>query len=107
MDAAIEAKRSFYILWIGQFFSTCSLTIIVPLLPFYMAELGATLPEENRIWTGLALAAPAVTLCLFSPIWGRYRDRWRVSYKALLAESSMQLQHSLVLKLALERKDGH
>lgn len=75
MNAAIESKRSFYILWIGQFFSTCSLTIIVPLLPFYMAELGATLPEENRIWTGLTLAAPAVTLCLFSPIWGRYGDR--------------------------------
>ncbi|MGN7470599.1 MFS transporter [Brevibacillus sp. SAFN-007a] len=62
-------------MWAGQFFSTCSLTIIVPLLPFYMAELGATLPEENRIWTGVALAAPAVTMCLFSPLWGRYGDQ--------------------------------
>lgn len=75
MDDASVAKRSLSILWAGQFFTTCSLTIIVPLLPFYMAELGAASLEENRIWTGLSLAAPAVTLCLFSPIWGRYGDR--------------------------------
>ncbi|MGF9820821.1 MULTISPECIES: MFS transporter [Brevibacillus] len=75
MSSATSFARSFRILWAGQFFSTCSLTIIVPLLPFYMAELGATLPEANRIWTGVALAAPAVTMCLFSPLWGRYGDQ--------------------------------
>ncbi len=75
MDDTVVSSKSLSILWAGQFFSTCSLTILVPLLPFYMEQLGATSPEENRIWTGLALAAPAVTLCLFSPIWGRYGDR--------------------------------
>ncbi|RNB59002.1 MFS transporter [Brevibacillus gelatini] len=82
MSNTTSFAKSFRILWAGQFFSTCSLTVIVPLLPFYMAELGATLPEENRIWTGVALAAPAVTMCLFSPLWGRYGDhvgkKWMV-----------------------------
>ncbi|MFD2371612.1 MFS transporter [Brevibacillus sp. GCM10020057] len=73
---ASQAKRNLSMLWLGQFFSTCSLNIVVPLLPFYMAELGATQPGQNRIWTGLALAAPAVMLCLSSPVWGRYGDRF-------------------------------
>jgi len=75
MSSSVLFRRNFQILWMGQFVSICSLTVMVPLLPFYMTELGAVSIEDNRLWTGLALAAPAVMLGLFSPIWGRFGDR--------------------------------
>ncbi|MFC4075648.1 MFS transporter [Salinithrix halophila] len=72
---ASQWRRSFRALWFSQFISIAGLTVVVPLLPFYMEELGAH-GDANRWWTGLALAAPAITLCLSSPIWGRIGDRW-------------------------------
>jgi MFS transporter, DHA1 family, staphyloferrin B biosynthesis exporter len=76
MNPSCFADRNFQMLWMGQFFSICSLTVMVPLLPFYLTELGAVTTEENRLWTGMSLAAPAVTLSLFSPVWGKYGDRF-------------------------------
>lgn len=89
-------NRNFQVLWVGQFFSICSLTILVPLLPFYMAELGASPIEENRIWTGLSLAAPAVTLCLFSPVWGRYGDRFSKKWMVIRALAGIALSLALM-----------
>lgn len=69
-------RRNFWILWMGQFVATAGLTVMVPLLPLYMEELGARGAEANRWWTGICLAAPAVTLFLASPLWGRIGDQW-------------------------------
>ncbi|WP_139490122.1 MFS transporter [Brevibacillus dissolubilis] len=69
-------RNPFFVLWLGQFFSIGSLTVLVPLLPFYMETLGAGGEEDARFWTGLCLAAPAITLFLTSPLWGRYGDRF-------------------------------
>lgn len=68
-------KPSFQLLWSGQFLAIAGLMVMVPLLPIYMKELGATDAASNGLWTGLSLAAPAVTSALFSPLWGRYGDR--------------------------------
>ncbi|WP_229751813.1 MFS transporter [Marinithermofilum abyssi] len=69
-------RRNFWMLWFGQFVAIAGLTVVVPLLPFYMEMLGATDPVENRWWTGICLAAPALTLFLVSPVWGRIGDKW-------------------------------
>jgi MFS transporter, DHA1 family, staphyloferrin B biosynthesis exporter len=68
-------KRNLAVLWCGQFLVTASLTVIVPLVPFYLEELGATNPAQNRAWTGWVLAAPAFTLVFAAPLWGRLGDR--------------------------------
>lgn len=95
MNRSCFSDRNFQVLWMGQFFSICSLTIIVPLLPFYLAELGAMTTEENRLWTGLSLAAPAVTLFLFSPVWGRYGDRF--GKKLMVVRALIGIAASLAL----------
>lgn len=68
--------RSLRILWLGQLLVTAGLTVVVPLLPFYLEELGCTDPEENRFWTAWALAAPALPLVIMAPLWGRLGDRF-------------------------------
>jgi len=68
-------QPAFRLLWSGQFLAIAGLMVMVPLLPIYMKELGATDAASNGLWTGLSLAAPAVTSALCSPLWGRYGDR--------------------------------
>jgi len=63
------------VLWLGQFTAIAGLTVVVPLLPFYLAGLGV--PEhEVPWWTGLSLAAPAVTQMIAAPLWGIVGDRY-------------------------------
>ncbi len=68
--------RSFWPLLVGQFLSIVGLTVMVPLLPFYLEDLGMTGTQGGKLWVGLALAAPALTLVVSAPLWGRLGDRW-------------------------------
>jgi MFS family permease len=75
MTAGYIRRRSFAALWLGQFMAVAGLTVVVPLLPFYLAELG-TEPGHVAWWTGVSLAAPAVTQMLAGPMWGWVGDRY-------------------------------
>lgn len=74
MTAARALRRDFAALWLGQFVAVAGLTVVVPLLPFYLAELG-TSPQHVPWWTGVSLAAPAVVQVLAGPLWGWVGDR--------------------------------
>ena len=67
-------------------------------MPFYIEQLGATDPGQNRFWTGLCLAAPATTLTLAAPLWGRLGDRFGFKWmvvRALLCIAGCVLAMSL------------
>lgn len=83
------------ILWVGEFLATAGLTVMVPFLPFYMEELGASSQSANQFWSGLTLAAPAFTLGLASPLWGRLGDRW--GRKWMVVRALFGLAVSMVL----------
>src|SRR5699024_12781311 len=74
--------RNFRILWLSQFISIAGLTVLVPLLPMYIASLKDISVTEIQLWSGIAIAAPAVTTMTSSPLWGQQGDRisrnWRV-----------------------------
>ncbi|NKE73555.1 MFS transporter [Candidatus Manganitrophus noduliformans] len=69
-------RKAFLVIWVGRFLATAGLAMVVPFLPFYLDELGATGIKENRLWTGLSLAAPAIMFIWAAPLWGRCGDRW-------------------------------
>lgn len=64
------------LLWLGQMLTVAGLTVVVPLLPLYMNELGAASITEIGLWTGLSLAAPAIMSIWSAPLWGRCGDRF-------------------------------
>lgn len=68
-------RRAFAALWFGQFVTVAGLTVVIPLLPFYLAGLGIE-PRHVAWWTGVSLAAPAVTQVLTGPLWGWVGDRY-------------------------------
>ncbi|WP_411135241.1 MFS transporter [Streptomyces sp. C10] len=77
-------RRAFRILWFGQFAAIAGLTVVVPLLPFYLAGFG--LPDgEVAWWTGVSLAAPAVAQLVTAPLWGMVGDRY--GHKAMVVRA--------------------
>lgn len=77
-------RRAFRILWFGQFAAVAGLTVVVPLLPFYLAGFG--LPAgEVAWWTGVALAAPALAQLVTAPLWGMVGDRY--GHKAMVVRA--------------------
>ncbi len=89
MSGSPAWNRNLRLLWTGQFLTTAGLTVVVPLLPFYMEELGVAETAANRFWSGLTLAAPAVTLMLAAPLWGRLGDRWGRKWMVIRALSGL------------------
>ncbi|MDA2815102.1 MFS transporter [Nocardiopsis sp. RSe5-2] len=77
-------RRAFRTLWFGQFAAVAGLTVVVPLLPFYLASLGLG-PAEVAWWTGVSLAAPAVAQLAAAPLWGMVGDRY--GHKAMVVRA--------------------
>jgi len=63
-------KRTFLILALCMFSSTLGMGIVIPLLPLYAENMGAT-----GIWLGLIVAAYYISNSVFVPIAGRFSDQ--------------------------------
>lgn len=70
-----EWKKHLYIISIAQFSGMVAFGLVLPFVAFYLVELGA---EESHInfYVGLSSALPALTMAVFSPIWGSMADRY-------------------------------
>lgn len=66
----LETKRALPILFAVMFFVMVGFGIIIPVLPFYAENIGAT-PTQ----LGLLMAVYSLMQLLFAPMWGRISDR--------------------------------
>lgn len=91
----MRQRGAFRVLWFGQFSSVAGLTVVVPLLPFYLAGLG-TAPAQVPLWTGISLAAPAAAQIVSSPLWGAVGDRWGRKAMVVRAHAGLALSVGLM-----------
>ena len=68
-------NRNLALLWAGQFVNTAGLMMLVPIMPFYLEQMGTSGTAETQTWSGVAIAAPALALTIATPLWGRVGDR--------------------------------
>jgi DHA1 family multidrug resistance protein-like MFS transporter len=61
-------------LWLGCIISSISYTMILPFLPLYLLDLGAT-DQNIKFWSGGVFAATFLVSALMSPVWGRLADK--------------------------------
>ncbi|RST76555.1 MFS transporter [Siminovitchia acidinfaciens] len=66
----MDTKKSLPILFAVMFFVMVGFGIIIPVMPFYAEEMGAS-PAE----LGLLMAVYSLMQLLFAPMWGRVSDR--------------------------------
>lgn len=70
MNDILESKKSLPVLFAVMFLVMVGFGIIIPVMPFYVEEIGAS-PTQ----LGLLMAVYSVMQLLFAPMWGRVSDR--------------------------------
>ena len=69
-------QRTLWVVWFAEFTAIIGFSSVLPILPFYVQELGVTSPDEVKFWAGMIFSAQAVTMAVMAPIWGSLADRY-------------------------------
>lgn len=69
-------EKNLYAVWVTQFLSLLGFAFGVPILPYFIQELGVTSPDAIKLYTGLMSAIPAISLGIMAPLWGMAADRY-------------------------------
>ncbi|MBU0703685.1 MAG: MFS transporter [Chloroflexi bacterium] len=68
-------KHNLVVIWFTELVAIVGFTVVLPILPLYVRELGVRDEQQVRIWAGIIFSAHAVTMAIFAPIWGALSDR--------------------------------
>lgn len=69
-------KRSFRAVLVAELLAVAGFYTSIPILPFYLQDLGVADPTALKLWVGACSAIVAVALAVFAPIWGRLADSY-------------------------------
>ncbi len=69
-------KRNLWVLSAGQLVALSAMGIVIPLIPFFLRELGMTDRAALERWSGLVFSGPFLAAALMSPVWGALGDRY-------------------------------
>jgi DHA1 family multidrug resistance protein-like MFS transporter len=69
-------KRSFYAIFAGEVLAITGFNTSIPIIPFFIKDLGVTDQSSLNIWVGACATATAVAMFIFAPLWGQMADRY-------------------------------
>jgi DHA1 family multidrug resistance protein-like MFS transporter len=69
-------KRNLVVLGVGQLVVVSAMGIVIPLIPFFLRELGMTDRAALERWSGLVFSGPFLATALMSPVWAALGDRY-------------------------------
>lgn len=68
-------KINLYVVWSTQILSIMSFSFGMPFMAYYVQEMGVHDPSAIKILVGILSAAPAITMGIVAPFWGRMADK--------------------------------
>jgi MFS family permease len=69
-------KRNLFVLGAGQLVVISAMGIVIPLIPFFLRDLGMTDRAALERWSGLVFSGPFLAAALMSPVWAALGDRY-------------------------------
>ncbi|WP_018921821.1 MFS transporter [Salsuginibacillus kocurii] len=69
-------QRNLRIMWFANFFIAASATMVLPFLSLYIETFGSYSDAYVQRWSGYVFGVTFLVAFLFSPIWGRFGDRF-------------------------------
>jgi DHA1 family multidrug resistance protein-like MFS transporter len=69
-------KRTFIAIIAAECLAIAGFATSMPIIPYYLQELGLTAETGLNFWNGLIQASAAVALAIFAPIWGSLADHY-------------------------------
>jgi MFS transporter, DHA1 family, multidrug resistance protein len=98
-EAIIDAgpwKRNLIVCTFGSFTTILAMTLLLPFLPIYVEQLGATDHAAIVQWSGIAYGATFFSAALTAPLWGRLADRYGRKLMLIRASLGMAVAMSLI-----------
>src|ERR1700761_5616101 len=89
-------RRNLAICVFGSFTTLVSLSMLLPFLPLYVAQLGVASPAAVVQWSGVAFGATFFGTAITAPIWGRLADRFGRKPMLVRAAIGMAVVMSLI-----------
>ncbi len=80
----------------GSFTTIVAMTLLLPFLPLYVAQLGVSNPAAIVQWSGIAYGATFLAAALVAPLWGRLADRYGRKLMLVRASLGMAVAMSLI-----------
>lgn len=80
----------------GSFTTVVAMTLLLPILPLYVEQLGVHEPAAILQWSGIAYAASFFTAALTAPLWGWLADRYGRKLMLIRASLGMAIAMSLM-----------
>jgi DHA1 family multidrug resistance protein-like MFS transporter len=69
-------QRNLVVLGLGQLVAVSAMGIVIPLIPFFLRELGMTDRAALERWSGMIFSGPFLFAATMSPVWGHLGDRF-------------------------------
>jgi MFS family permease len=96
VDDSLVWRRNLLVCSIGAFTTIVGMTLILPILPLYVRDLGADDQASVTLWSGIAYAATFFTAALAAPLWGHLGDRFGRKSMLIRASLGMAIAMSLI-----------
>lgn len=87
--------RNLIVCSVGSFTTIVGMTLILPILPLYVHQLGVRSQSQITLWSGIAYAATFLTAALTAPLWGYLGDRY--GRKSMLVRASLGMAVAMSL----------
>jgi len=67
-------EKSFYAIFAGEILALIGFTASIPIIPFFIRDMGVSDPARLNIWVGACATLPAISMFVFAPLWGQLAD---------------------------------
>lgn len=91
----VHWRRNLVVCLLGSFTTIVAMTLLLPFLPLYVEELGASGHASIVQWSGIAYGATFLAAALVAPLWGRLGDRYGRKLMLVRASFGMAICMSL------------
>lgn len=82
-------ERNLYVCWFAVFIVSVGMSQMAPILPLYIEHLGIHDTPSIAKWSGIVYGSNFISLAIFSPIWGRFADKY--GRKSMILRASLWL----------------
>lgn len=89
-------RRNLWVCLAGSFTTVVAMTLLLPILPIYVEQLGVTSKAAIMQWSGIAYGATFFTAALVAPLWGHLADRYGRKLMLVRASLGMSVAMSLI-----------
>ena len=101
METVTEARtadpwrRNLIVVLFGSFTTIVAMTLLLPILPIYVEQLGVSDHAAIVQWSGIAYGACFFSAALTAPLWGRLGDKYGRKLMLIRASLGMTIAMSL------------